>query len=94
MLVICGYRFGDSHINLELDRGLRESDGQLTIVAFTNDDKPEGQVNIWVEDRTVRDQVRLYAKKGFFHGTTAATSPNELPWWKFENVVRLLGGER
>jgi len=94
VLVICGYRFGDSHINLELDRGLRESDGQLTIVVFTSDVKPEGQVNTWMDDPTVRDQVRVYAKKGFFHGTAAATSSNELPWWKFENLVRLLGGER
>jgi hypothetical protein len=94
VLVICGYRFGDSHINLEIDRGLRESAGQLTIVAFTNDEKPEGQVKAWVEDPTVRDQVRVYARKGFFHGTGVATSPDELPWWKFENVVRLLGGER
>lgn len=94
VLVICGYRFGDSHINLEIDRGLRESAGQLTIVVFTNDEKPEGQVKTWMEDPIIREQVRVYAKKGFFHGTAAATSPDELPWWKFENVVRLLRGER
>jgi hypothetical protein len=34
VLTVCGYRFGDSHINLEIDRGLRESGGRLTIVAF------------------------------------------------------------
>ena len=37
VLVVCGYRFGDTHINLELDRALRESAGDLTIVVFTSD---------------------------------------------------------
>ena len=30
VLVICGYSFGDRHINLEIDRALRESDANLT----------------------------------------------------------------
>jgi hypothetical protein len=94
VLVICGYRFGDSHVNLEIDRGLRESSGQLTIVVFTNEEKPEGQMKIWLEEPSIREQVRVYAKKGFFHGVTSAASTDELPWWKFENVVRLLRGER
>ncbi len=94
VLTVCGYRFGDSHINLEIDRGLHESAGRLTIVAFTSDEKPEGQLKQWHEDREVQDQVRIYAKKGFFHGNSAEASATELPWWKFENITRLLGGER
>ena len=94
MLSVCGYRFGDSHINLEIDRGLHESSGRLTVLAFTSDEKPEGQLKQWHEDGTVQGQVRIYAKKGFFHGSTSEVSTAELPWWKFENVTRLLGGER
>jgi hypothetical protein len=63
-------------------------------VAFTFDDKPEGQLKQWFEDDYVRDQVRIYAKKGFFHSTSVETSTEELPWCKFENITRLLGGER
>lgn len=94
VLTICGYRFRDAHINLEVDRALRESEGRLTVVAFTSDDKPEGQLKAWHEDEVLRDQVRVYAKKGFFHGSDQYTSEDELPWWKFENITRLLGGER
>ncbi len=42
VLAVCGYRFGDSHINIELDRALRESAGRLTIVAFSSNSKPDG----------------------------------------------------
>jgi len=94
VLTICGYRFGDSHINLEIDRALHESAGRLTIVAFTSDEKPAGQLKIWHDEAVVRDQVRIYAKKGFYHGDVEEKSTNELPWWKFEYITRLLGGER
>ncbi len=94
VLAICGYSFGDAHVNVELDRALRESDGRLTIIAFTNEDEPKGQLKDWRDDVDVRDQVRIYANRGFFHGTTEERSDVDLPWWRFEMLTRLLGGER
>lgn len=94
VLVVCGYGFGDAHINLELDRGLRESDGNLTLVVFTLDNTPSGQVATWHKDDAVTEQVLVFAKRGFFHGGQVSPAPDDLPWWKFENVTRLLGGER
>ena len=94
VLTICGYSFSDLHMNSEINRALRESGGELTIVAFTADENPQGELKTWHEDKSVTDQVRIYAKRGFFHGSTTATSTVDLPWWKFENVTRLLGGER
>lgn len=94
VLMVCGYSFGDSHINIEIERALRESDGDLTMVVFTFDEEPTGDLKRLHEDKGVTDQVRIYARKGFFHGTTVAKSAVELPWWKFENITRLLGGER
>jgi len=95
ILLICGYSFGDLHINLEVDRALRESEGRLTAVVFTADDTPQGQVKLWYEDAETKKQVLIFAKKGFFHDDVCAPSGGtELPWWKFENLTRLLGGER
>ena len=94
VLTICGYSFGDSHINLEVDRALRESEQRLTVVAFTNDESPTGHLCKWLSDPAVQDQVRVHARRGFFHGKDAVTSAADLPWWKFEAMVRLLGGER
>lgn len=94
VLTICGYSFGDAHVNVELDRALRESDGRLTIIAFTNEDEPKGQLKDWRDDEGVRDQVRIHANRGFFHGTTEERSEVDLPWWRFEVLTRLLRGER
>lgn len=94
VLIACGYRFADSHINLEIGRALRESDGHLTMIAFTSEEQPVGQLKQWHEDRSVTDQLLIFANKGFFHGSNVLSSSEDLVWWKFENVVRLLGGER
>ncbi len=94
VLTVCGYRFGDSHINIEIDRALRESSRALTVVVFTEMDKPEGKLKDWIEDEAIKDQLLIYAKRGFFHGSDVTLSDQDLPWWKFENMTRLLGGER
>lgn len=93
VLVVCGYKFGDSHINIELDRALRAS-RDLTIVVFWSDESLDGTLKEWNEDSTVREQVLIYGKRGFWHGDTVDGSTTDLPWWKFENITRLLGGER
>ena len=94
VLLVCGYRFGDSHINLEIDRALRDSDGRLTVVVFTSEHGPTSQVSAWNQDLRVHEQVLVFAKRGFFHGRDVQPSTVDLPWWKFENVTRLLEGER
>jgi len=94
ILVTCGYRFGDSHINLEIDRALRESDGRLTVVVFTSDNDPQGQLKRWHDDPAITEQVLIFANRGFFHGSNKTSSDADLLWWKFENLTRLLGGER
>jgi len=94
MLGICGYAFGDAHINLELDRALRESEKRLTVVCFTDRDAPEGRLAEWFRDPAVREQVRIHANRGFYHADTVVTSDVDLLWWKFEVLARLLGGER
>lgn len=94
VLVICGYSFGDAHINIEIDRALRESAGDLTVIAFSSEGAPTGILKKWNQTTEIREQVLIFAKRGFFHGDIAEGSVDDLPWWKFENVVRLLGGER
>ncbi len=94
VLVICGYSFGDSHINLEIENALYQSEGRLTIAAFVGTDEPKGKVRSWMDDAKISEQVRIYAKKGFFHGDKESKQAIELPWWRFEILARLLGGER
>jgi hypothetical protein len=94
VLTVCGYKFGDSHINIELDRALHES-RDLTMVVFWSDDILDSTLKKWHEDDAVREQILIYGKRGFWHGDTFyPATTGDLPWWKFENITRLLGGER
>ena len=92
-LVVCGYSFGDSHINQELDKALRESQGKLTMAAFTNDDQPTGLLKKWYDDEAVREQVLIFAKRGFYHNEKREVSSEDLSWWKFEILTKMLRGE-
>jgi hypothetical protein len=94
VLAICGYSFGDSHIDLEIENALYQSEGRLTLAAFVGTDEPEGKLQNWLEDATINEQIRVYANKGFFHGKKESKQDSDLTWWKFEILARLLRGER
>lgn len=94
VLCICGYAFADEHINVEIDRALRESNERLTVVVFTSDDTPTGQLAQWLDDPSVNNRVRIHANRGFFHATDRRAATVDLPWWKFEGFTHLLAGKR
>ena len=92
VLLITGYSFGDAHINLEIERGLRSSNGNLTVIAFTSDAEPTGILQNWYEDNSINEQVLIFADKGFFHADNKVVSANSILWWKFENLTQILEG--
>ncbi|NMC62211.1 MAG: hypothetical protein GYA55_03500 [SAR324 cluster bacterium] len=94
VLVICGYSFGDSHINSEIEKAISQSEGRLTIIAFVNTDKPEGTLLNWLSNEAISDQIKVYANKGFFHGKKEFIQTTDLLWWKFEILTQLLGGKK
>ena len=94
VLAICGYSFGDSHIDIEIENALYQSNGRLTIAAFISADKPEGKLRDWLADSSITEQIRVYANKGYFHGAEMVEFDDDIHWWKFEILARLLGGER
>lgn len=94
VLAICGYSFGDSHIDMEIENALHRSEGRLTVAAFVGTDKPEGKLRKWLNDPVITDQIRIYTNKGFFHGRKKIELESETPWWKFDALSRLLEGER
>lgn len=93
ILLVSGYSFADTHINLEIEKAIFEND-QLTIAAFTSNDEPVDTLKDWLKLPTIGKQIRVYTGKGFFHGETEYRSGTDLPWWKFEVLTRLLSGER
>jgi hypothetical protein len=92
VLLITGYSFGDAHINLEIERGLRASNGNLTVIAFTSDAEPTGILQSWHTDPNINEQVLIFADRGFFHANQKAVSGTSIEWWKFENLTQILEG--
>jgi hypothetical protein len=94
VLAICGYNFGDPHIDLEIENALHRSAGRLTVAAFVSTDEPRRRLRSWLDDSAISEQIRVYANKGFFHGNRHLIHDAAIPWWRFEVLTRLLGGER
>jgi len=94
VLAVVGYSFGDLHINYEIDRAFRESEGRLTILVFISTNEPEGILKEWFEDTVLSEHICIYANRGYFHDKKIIEAKTDLPWWKFEVLTRLLGGER
>ena len=90
LLVVCGYSFRDKHINLEIEKALKDSQENLTMVAFTDSHNPTGPLATWRDDTSIREQLLVFADRGFFHGDTEIKVQDSLKWWKFENLTRLL----
>ena len=93
LLFICGYSFGDAHVNGEIESALHESQGSLAVVAFTSEEALTGKLEEWNKNEAIRDHLLVFARRGYFKGDTATYSCEELPWWKFENITRILQGE-
>ncbi|MCD9490280.1 hypothetical protein GLP30_05475 [Photobacterium phosphoreum] len=92
VLLIIGYSFGDAHINLEIERGLKSSNGNLTIIVFTSDAKPTGVLQTWYKDNSINEQVLIFTDRGFFHAEHKVVSDNSIEWWKFENLTQIIEG--
>jgi len=94
ILFTIGYSFSDLHINLDIQNGLYRSQKRLTLVSFIGNDTPAGCLLKWASDPNISNQIRVYAKNAFIHGENRLNSSVDLPWWKFESLVRLMEGEK
>ena len=53
---------------------------------FTSEDVPTGQLKKWHDDDAVKEQVIMFANRGFFHGTQSESATNDLLWWKLRKT--------
>jgi hypothetical protein len=93
-LAISGYSFGDEHINAEIEAALLHTQGRLTVAVFTNQEVLEGTLLRWHTHPEIAENVIIYGKRGYYHGKTEEISITDLPWWRFENLSRIIAGER
>ena len=93
-LCICGYSFGDEHINAEIESAMRQAGDGLTAIVLTSEPEPVRKLQQWSAHPEIGQRLKIYADGGFFHGDQTIRSDTSLHWWKFEHLTRILGGFR
>lgn len=102
MLGICGYSFGDNHINNEIEFALTSLGNQLTILIFISEEE-EGLplvVQKWLKNPKINERIYVLTQKGIYHENILHKKDSEennedLNWWTFEGLTDLLskGGD-
>ncbi|WP_309398005.1 SIR2 family protein [Cerasicoccus maritimus] len=91
VLAICGYSFGDEHINQEIELALQRPKNKTTILAFAANLNPT--IERW-RSRSWGKRVYIISKDGLYVGPSAPHAPPtngvERDWWKFAGVTKML----
>jgi hypothetical protein len=91
VLAICGYSFGDEHINKEIELALQQPGNKTTILAFSKD--LNAVLQRWRESSWGKRQYAI-TEEGLYVGTEGPFFPpdkdKERDWWKFEGVTKIL----
>ena len=94
VLAICGYGFGDEHINEEIELAMGRPDNQMTILAFCSggDNLPECIVR-W-KSTSWSERMYLVTGEGLYVGGQGPVNPpaadKTKDWWTFSGVTNLL----
>ncbi|GLQ25456.1 SIR2 family protein [Sulfitobacter pacificus] len=92
VLLVCGYSFGDEHINQDIEVAMSNPDSQLTLIAFSyeGDALPE-TLRHWM-GLPWGNRIYVASNKGLYNGSRGPHwgTPNDRSWWTFEGVTNLL----
>lgn len=93
-IAVCGYSFGDDHINQELEMALARPDSKTTLVAFCfeADEKIPSCLDEW-RSSPWGSRVYIASNKGLYIGNgppKVVPSEGELLWWTFDGVTKIL----
>jgi len=93
-ILVCGYSFGDEHINDEIEAAMSVSGNNTTLVAFCNEGKaglPE-TIERWRKSEW-QDRLFVASARGLYQGGVGPVftrSEGERDWWTFDGVTKLL----
>jgi hypothetical protein len=98
VLGICGYSFGDDHINDEIEAAMAMPLSKTVIVAFAGEIEVGGvtclppRLDAWLTDRPWSSRVFVASRHGLYHGSTTnlLNSSQTMDWWTFSGLTRYL----
>lgn len=91
VLIICGYSFGDGHINSELYQAINHKNNKTTIIAFV--EEMNDFLTSLVRSDNTSNKLFVMTRKGLYHGDETLISPtvtSELECWKFDKLITFL----
>lgn len=91
VLVICGYSFGDEHINQEIELALQRPENKTTVLAFAS------TINATLQKWSTEpwgERVYIIAQNGLYVGSdgphSAPSAGMKRDWWTFGGVTKIL----
>lgn len=92
VLFVCGYSFGDDHIDAIIEQHLLHPESKTTLVAFAG--QRTGKLKYWSES-AAGERVFVLTKDGLYRGKDGPhfpvpAPPNERDWWTFSGATALL----
>ncbi|WP_020565891.1 SIR2 family protein [Methylosarcina fibrata] len=98
VLAICGYSFGDEHVDLEIESAMARSDSRTVIVAFVQEIETDEGFQLpsrlikWLSEKPWRGRVFAITSRGLYHGSlnNLCEIPRTFDWWTFEGVTKFL----
>lgn len=98
VFAICGYSFGDEHVDLHIEEAMSRPDCKTVLVAFVREQEKAGVAVLpdklvdWMTHKPWANRIFALTDKGLYHGSTTNLSQagQTHEWWTFEGVTRFL----
>ncbi|MGO9360436.1 MAG: SIR2 family protein [Xanthobacteraceae bacterium] len=99
VFAICGYSFGDEHVDLQIEEAMAKPDCKTVLVAFVCEQEKAGVSQLpdklvdWMANKPWANRIFALTDKGLYHGsTTNLSQAGEIhKWWTFEGLTNFLG---
>ena len=93
--ILCGYSFGDDHINSEIEESLRRSTSRSTVVAFSREGGSglPAMLAELLSDPKIAPRIFVATERGLYNGSAELIGSgleDDLSWWSFEGLTNFL----
>ncbi|HVI27862.1 SIR2 family protein [Hansschlegelia sp.] len=98
VFAICGYSFGDEHVDLQIEEAMAKPDCKTVLVAFVREQEKAAASQLperladWMANKPWANRIFVLTDKGLYHGSTTnlAHEAETHDWWTFEGVTKFL----
>lgn len=100
ILSVCGYSFGDNHINNEIESALYLPTNNTTLIIFIKEYMVDGELCIspilgkWHNDSKINDRIFILTDRGIYNCGMFYQGPmKSYNWWSFTGMTEFLNDE-